>query len=60
MAEATGATKFEISDIDYIHIHKHIAYMVWTLLVAPKQPQRSYVFEIYCPNYKCYHVNSGL
>ena len=26
--------KFEISDLNYLHIYVHIVYMVWNLLVA--------------------------
>ena len=39
--------RFELSDLNYLHIHVHIAYMLWALLVASeantssKQPQRS-------------------
>ena len=39
--------RFEISDLNYLHILVHIAYMVWTLLtaseatMASKQPWRS-------------------
>ena len=51
--EATTASKqpwrsnpylrFELSDLDYQHIHVHIAYMVWSLFVAsvPKEPRRT-------------------
>ena len=46
-SEVRSDLKFEISDLNYLHIHVHIAYMVWTLLTASeattasKQPQRS-------------------
>ena len=39
--------RFEISDLDYQHIHVHTAYMVWSFLaaseatMASKQPRRS-------------------
>ena len=49
--EPRSDLSFEISDLNYLHIHVHIAYMFWThfesLLVASeattasKQPQRS-------------------
>ena len=41
--------RFEISDLDYLHILVHIAYMIWSLLTASeattasKHPQRSYL-----------------
>ena len=46
-SEVRSDLRFEISDLNYLHIHVHIAYMVWTLLtaseatMASKQPQRS-------------------
>ena len=46
-SEVKSDPRFEISDINYLHIHIHIAYMVWALLAASeattasKQPQRS-------------------
>ena len=46
-SEVTSDLIFEISDLDYLHIHVHIAYMVWILLTASqattasKQPWRS-------------------
>ena len=45
--EVNSDLRFEISDLDYLHIQVHIAYMVWTLLtaseatMASKQSQRS-------------------
>ena len=29
--EVRSDLRFEISDLNYLHIHVHIAYMVWTL-----------------------------
>ena len=46
-SEVRSNLRFEISDLNYIHIHVHIDYMVWTLRTASeatkasKQPQRS-------------------
>ena len=50
-SEVRSDLRFEISDLDYLHIHVHIAYMFWVhfeaLLVASeattasKQPQNS-------------------
>ena len=46
-SEVKSDNRFEISDLDYLHIHVHLAYMVWTLLaaseatMASKQPRRS-------------------
>ena len=50
-SEVGSDLRFEISDLDYLHIHVHIAYMFWVhfeaLLVASeattasKQPQNS-------------------
>ena len=46
-SEVKSDLRFEISDLNYLHIHVHIAYMVWTLLTASeattasKQPRRS-------------------
>ena len=46
-SEVRSDLRFEISDLNYLHIHVHIAYMVWTLLTASeattasKQPRRS-------------------
>ena len=48
-SEVRSDLRFEISDLNYLHIHVHIAYMVWTLLTASeattasKQPQRSHL-----------------
>ena len=45
--EVKSDPRFEISDLDYLHIHVHIAYIVWILLwplrplQPPKQPRRS-------------------
>ena len=33
-SEVRSDLRFEISDLNYLHIHVHIAYMVWTLLTA--------------------------
>ena len=32
--EVRSDLRFEISDLNYLHIHVHIAYMVWSLLTA--------------------------
>ena len=46
-SEVRSDLRFEISDLDYLQIHVHIANMVWILLTdseattASKQPQRS-------------------
>ena len=46
-SEVRSVLRFEISDLDYLHIHVHIVYMAWTLLTASeattasKQPRRS-------------------
>ena len=46
-SEVISDLRFEISDLDYLHIHVHIAYMVWILLTASvattasKQPRGS-------------------
>ena len=46
-SEVRYALRFEISDLIYLHILVHIAYMVWSLLTASeattasKQPWRS-------------------
>ena len=46
-SEVRSGLRFEISDLNYLHIHVHIAYMVWTLLTASeattasKQPHSS-------------------
>ena len=46
-SEVRSDLKFENSDLNYLHIHVHIAYLVWTLLTASeatmtsKQPWRS-------------------
>ena len=46
-SEVKSELRFEISDLNYLHIHVHIAYMVWALFVASeattasKQPRRS-------------------
>ena len=46
-SEVRSDLRFEISDLNYLHIHAHIAYMVWALLAASmattasKQPWRS-------------------
>ena len=46
-SEVRSDLRFEISDLNYLHIHVHIAYMVWSLLtaseatMASKQPRRS-------------------
>ena len=46
-SEVRSDLRFEISDLNYLHIHVHIAYMVWTLLtalepyMASNQPRRS-------------------
>ena len=46
-SEVKSDLRFEISDPNYLLIHVHIAYMVWTLFgslevtTASKQPQRS-------------------
>ena len=46
-SEVRSDLRFEISDLDYLHIHVHIAYIVWTLLTAleattaSKWPRRS-------------------
>ena len=45
-SEVNSDLRFQISDPNYLLIHVHIAYMVWTLLAASKvttaskQPQR--------------------
>ena len=33
-SEIRSDLRFEISDLNYLHIHVHIAYMVWILLTA--------------------------
>ena len=33
-SEVKSGIRFEISDLNYLHIHVHIAYMVWNLLTA--------------------------
>ena len=46
-SEVRSDLRFEISDLNYLHIHVHIDYTVWTLLTASeatmtsKQPQRT-------------------
>ena len=46
-SEVRSDLRFEISDPNYLHIHVHIAYMVWALLAASeattasKQPRMS-------------------
>ena len=46
-SEVRSDLRFEISDLEYLHIHVHIAYMEWTLstaseaTTASKQPRRS-------------------
>ena len=51
--EVKSDLRFEMSDVNYLHIHVHIAYMFWAhfegLLVTPeattasKQPQSSHL-----------------
>ena len=46
-SEVRSELRFEISDLDYLHIYVHIAYLLWTLFtasevtMASKQPRRS-------------------
>ena len=73
--EATAASKqservksdlrFEISDLNYLHIHVHIAYIFWAHFVASEATTASETasefrsdlrFGIYGPNFICYHV----
>ena len=53
---------FEISDLNYLLIHVHIAYMVWALLAASMATTASEVksdlrFEISDPNYLCIYIS---
>ena len=42
-SEVRSALRFEISDLNYLHIHVHIVYMVWTLLAASEATTASEV-----------------
>ena len=56
--EDKSGLRFEISDVGYLDIHVHIAYMVWIILtaseattasaatIASKQPQRSNLISV--------------
>ena len=65
-SEVRSDLRFEISDLDYLHIHVHIACMFWphfeALLVASGATTASEVksdlrFEISDPNYLLIHVH---
>ena len=64
-SEIRSDLRFEISDLDYLHIHVHIAYMFWAHFVASAATTASKTasevrsdlrFGIYGPNFICYHV----
>ena len=57
--------RFKISDLNYLHIHVHIAYMFWAHFVASEATTTSKTasevrsdlrFGISGPNFICYHV----
>ena len=65
-SEVKSDLRFEISDLNYLLIHVHIVYMVWThfgsleVTTASKQPRRSSLtsyFQISDPNYLLIHVH---
>ena len=60
--------RFEISDLNYLHIHVHIAYMVWNFfdslgglysLQTASEVRSDLRFEICGPNCICNHVCLG-